>query len=66
MEDLEKSILELNPQLDGVDMSCFNGVYVSGKVTPSYLSDLENSRSTKKTKPSKPTSNMIGIHNGKK
>ncbi|MGP9722440.1 amidophosphoribosyltransferase [Corynebacterium sp. AOP40-9SA-29] len=39
VEDLEGAILDgqTNTQLDGLDMSCFDGEYVTGSVTQEYL-----------------------------
>ena len=34
-----------NPRIRRFDLSCFNGEYVTGDVTPEYLAELERARS---------------------
>lgn len=44
IEDMKRSVSELNPTLNSFDASCFEGVYVTGDVTPEYLDRLEYMR----------------------
>jgi amidophosphoribosyltransferase len=44
---LKASVSELNPLLKGFDCSCFDGVYVTGDVTPDYLDAIEQAREGK-------------------
>ncbi|MDQ5885280.1 MAG: amidophosphoribosyltransferase [Patescibacteria group bacterium] len=40
IEDLQQCIYELNPNLDGIETSCFNGNYIAGMVNDDYLKEL--------------------------
>lgn len=42
LEDLLQVGVELNPQVDRFDASCFDGHYVTGDVTEEYLERLES------------------------
>jgi amidophosphoribosyltransferase len=44
LDALKKSISDVNPALTNVEASCFDGVYVTGDVTPAYLDQLESVR----------------------
>jgi amidophosphoribosyltransferase len=44
IEALKKSIMDVNPALTSVEASCFDGVYITGDITPDYLDKLENHR----------------------
>jgi amidophosphoribosyltransferase len=44
LDALRKSISDVNPALTNVEASCFDGVYITGDVTPAYLDQLENVR----------------------
>jgi amidophosphoribosyltransferase len=48
LEALEESVRVCNPELRQFDAACFNGRYVTGDVTPEYLSMVEARRSVKK------------------
>src|SRR3954453_22162070 len=37
---MKRAILKLNPQLDGFDASCFDGVYVTGDINPEDISRI--------------------------
>ena len=41
---LNRSISDVNPALSSFEASCFDGVYVTGDVTPAYLDQLEYAR----------------------
>jgi len=41
---LEDAVRKLNPSLVKFETSCFNGVYVTGDVTPEYLASVESAR----------------------
>ena len=45
LDDLVESVRKGNPEIREVDLSCFNGEYVTGDVSDSYLSRVEAQRS---------------------
>ena len=45
ISDLEKSILE-NTSINLLDLSCFNGKYITGNISKEYLSWLEENHSS--------------------
>ena len=40
IEDLQQCIYEINPKLDGIETSCFDGNYIAGTVDDQYLKEL--------------------------
>jgi amidophosphoribosyltransferase len=44
LDAMERSISEVNPALKSFEASCFNGIYVTGDITPEYLARLEHAR----------------------
>ena len=44
VDALKRSIRDVNPALKTFEASCFDGIYVTGDVTPAYLDQLENAR----------------------
>ena len=44
IEALKRSISDVNPALTNFEASCFDGIYVTGDVTPAYLEGLETAR----------------------
>ncbi|WP_019939112.1 amidophosphoribosyltransferase [Bordetella sp. FB-8] len=44
LSDLQQAIRDLNPALQRVEASCFDGQYVTGDITPEYLARLSQSR----------------------
>ncbi|MGZ8288878.1 MAG: amidophosphoribosyltransferase [Telluria sp.] len=44
VDALKRSISDVNPALKNFEASCFDGVYVTGDVTPEYLEGLEAAR----------------------
>jgi len=44
LEALEQCISKVNPMLKSFETSCFDGKYITGDVTPDYLSALESQR----------------------
>jgi amidophosphoribosyltransferase len=44
LEDLKASVRALNPSINLFETSCFDGIYVTGDITPEYLSGVENQR----------------------
>ncbi|QNA89881.1 amidophosphoribosyltransferase [Massilia sp. Dwa41.01b] len=44
IDALKRSISDVNPALTNFEASCFDGVYVTGDVTPAYLDKLETTR----------------------
>jgi len=49
IEGLRRSISDINPVLRSLDASCFDGIYVTGDITPDYLNRLESSRSNSRS-----------------
>ncbi|RJG17820.1 amidophosphoribosyltransferase [Massilia cavernae] len=48
VDSLKRAISDVNPALKNFEASCFDGVYVTGDVTPEYLDRLENARNNPK------------------
>jgi amidophosphoribosyltransferase len=44
IDGLRKSISDINPALQSLDASCFDGKYITGDITPDYLNRLELTR----------------------
>jgi amidophosphoribosyltransferase len=44
LEDLTRAVRDGNPRLQSFDASCFDGVYITGDVTPEYLDRVERAR----------------------
>ncbi len=44
VDGMKKAIGCLNPKLDGFDASCFDGVYVTGDITPAVIARMNASR----------------------
>ncbi len=44
LEDLKQAVIDCNPALTNFDMSCFDGHYITGDVTPEYLDRVERAR----------------------
>lgn len=45
LDDLKAAVQAINPAITVFETSCFDGFYVTGDVTPEYLSGVENQRS---------------------
>ena len=43
-ERRKRAIGALNPQLDGFDASCFDGVYITGDITPETIARMNAER----------------------
>ena len=39
-----ESVREANPALSRFETSCFDGVYITGDITPEYLAEVERAR----------------------
>lgn len=48
VEDLKRAVRDINPEIKDFDASCFDGQYVTGDITDSYLDALEASRNSPK------------------
>jgi amidophosphoribosyltransferase len=46
IDAMKRSVQEFGPHLRNFEASCFDGVYITGDVTPEYLDRLEASRQT--------------------
>jgi amidophosphoribosyltransferase len=44
LDDLTRAVRDCNPRLQSFDASCFDGVYITGDVTPEYLDRVERAR----------------------
>jgi amidophosphoribosyltransferase len=44
IDAMKLSVSELGPHLTSFEASCFDGIYITGDVTPEYLDRLEASR----------------------
>jgi amidophosphoribosyltransferase len=44
--DMKRSISDVNPRLQNIEASCFDGYYVTGDVSPEYLNRLESARNS--------------------
>jgi amidophosphoribosyltransferase len=44
IDALKKAISDVNPNLTSFEASCFDGVYITGDVSPDYLDKLEHAR----------------------
>ncbi|ATQ75931.1 MULTISPECIES: amidophosphoribosyltransferase [Massilia] len=51
VDALKRAISDVNPALTSFEASCFDGVYVTGDVTPAYLDRLEFARHNPKAAP---------------
>jgi amidophosphoribosyltransferase len=48
LEDLKQAVRDCNPALTNFEASCFDGVYITGDVTPEYLNRVEHARTAPK------------------
>ncbi len=44
IEDLKNAVRDGSTRLDGFEASCFDGVYITGDITPAYLDRIERAR----------------------
>jgi len=44
LDDLKTAVRKANPLIENFDASCFDGVYITGDVTPDYLNHIEELR----------------------
>jgi len=50
VDALKRAISDVNPELKNFEASCFDGVYITGDVTPEYLDRQESARHNPKAK----------------
>jgi amidophosphoribosyltransferase len=50
VEDMKQAVRDINPDLHNFEASCFDGNYVTGDITESYLDALEAARNTSAAK----------------
>ena len=50
LEDLKAAVRKSNPAIEKFDCSCFDGVYITGDITPEYLDRVESARGHNKAK----------------
>ena len=46
VEGMKRAIGSLNPKLDGFDASCFDGIYITGDITPETIAKMNEQRGT--------------------
>lgn len=63
LDDLIDAVRAGNPAVEKFDTSCFNGEYVTGDVTPEYLSHLEQLRADDARDRQKAKANVIDMYN---
>ena len=44
LEDMKRAVRDINPELTDFEASCFDGKYVTGDITDSYLDSIERAR----------------------
>jgi amidophosphoribosyltransferase len=44
IEGMKRAISSLNPKLDGFDASCFDGIYITGDITPETIAKMNAAR----------------------
>ena len=44
IEGMQRAIGSLNPKLDGFDASCFDGIYITGDITPETIAKMNAAR----------------------
>jgi amidophosphoribosyltransferase len=44
VDDMKQSVRDVNPALRNFEASCFDGVYITGNITPEYLDRVESAR----------------------
>ena len=44
IESMKQSVRDLGPHLRRFEASCFDGVYITGDITPAYLDRIETAR----------------------
>ena len=50
IEAMKRSVSDLNPRLQRFEASCFDGIYITGDVSPDYLDRIEHARHNPKVK----------------
>ena len=50
LDALVEDVRSLNPAIERFDASCFDGVYITGDITPEYLARIESSRNDGETR----------------
>ncbi len=50
VEDMKQAVRDINPDIKSFEASCFDGFYVTGDITESYLDALEAARNTSAAK----------------
>jgi amidophosphoribosyltransferase len=50
VEDMKQAVRDINPEIKSFEASCFDGHYITGDITESYLDALEAARNTSAAK----------------
>ena len=52
LDDLKAAVRKANPAIERFDCSCFDGIYITGDITPEYLDRIEAARGQSSVAPS--------------
>ncbi|KAJ3057449.1 amidophosphoribosyltransferase [Rhizophlyctis rosea] len=64
LDDLVQSVTQYNPNINALDISVFNGCYVTGDINDEYIAELESLRSDSAKAAKIPVAaNVVGLHN---
>ncbi len=62
LDSLKKSVRQVNPGICNFESSCFDGHYITGDVTSSYLEAIESQRGGKRVQESESTSTQLDLN----
>ena len=60
LEDLKAAVRKANPTIEKFDCSCFDGIYITGDISPEYLDMIEAARGHSKA-PSTPEDDQLEL-----
>jgi amidophosphoribosyltransferase len=58
IDGMKRSVSDLGPHLQRFEASCFDGIYITGDVTPEYLNELEAQREGEATGDGEPRAQL--------
>ena len=61
IEAMMRSVTDVNPALTRFEASCFDGVYVTGDVTPEYLDRIESAHARPRSAEEEPARNQMNL-----
>jgi amidophosphoribosyltransferase len=62
LDALIEDVRSLNPAIERFDASCFDGVYITGDVTPEYLAQIESSRHDGETRGEESSQSQLDLN----